>query len=411
MRINLLTCFFSILAVSSSAQRVCGNISYNHTSSQREINTSSNAVNRDTLRDEIISIPVVFHIVYNNASQNISDAQILSQIEVLNEDFRRTNTDAVNTPAVFQSFAADSRIKFCLAKKDELGRPSNGIIRKSTNRSIFSVNDAMKFNLSGGDNAWDCTQYLNIWVCNLEGGTLGYATQPGDPADVDGVVIQYNALGRIGNLQSNFNKGRTATHEIAHWLGLKHIWGDTDCGDDHIFDTPQQYGYNNGCPSFPHLSTCSPNGNGDMFMNFMDYTNDACMNLFTNGQKLKMRALFALNGPRNSFLNSTACDSVTESGAALPTEVTPVAPSIENTTGTISIYPNPVQQDLIIIGLNGYELKGKSILIFSVTGKKVLSTSLVSNQNKINLSNLPSGVYFLKIEGDADKKAYKIIKL
>ena len=410
MRITLLFCFI-LISTADFAQRTCATINYNNSNSHREINNQSSAVNRDTLRDEVISIPVVFHVIYNNANQNISDAQILSQLQVLNEDFRRTNADAVNTPAVFQRFAADTKIKFCIARADELGRPSYGIIRKSTNRTVFSIDDAMKFNATGGDNAWDCSKYLNIWVCNLGANNLGYATQPGDPIDVDGVVIQYNALGRVGNLQANFNKGRTATHEVAHWLGLKHIWGDNECGDDHIFDTPQQETYNNGCPAFPHLSTCSPNVNGDMFMNFMDYSNDACMNLFTNGQKIAMRSLFALNGPRNSFLNSTACDSVTESGASLPTEIIPTEPTVNSNKASILIYPNPIQQDFNIVGLNGYELKGKTIIVFSVTGKKVFTAKLSSDQNKINLSNLTSGVYFLKIEDDSNYKSYKIIKL
>ena len=410
MRLTLLF-FFILMCVHSNAQRVCSGIKYANTNTLKEIRNQSNAVSRDTIRDEVISIPVVFHVLYNNAIQNISDAQILSQLQILNEDFRRANADAVNTPAVFQTFAADTKIKFCIAKSDELGRPTNGIIRKSTNRAVFSIDDAMKFNATGGDNVWDCTRYLNIWVCNLGASNLGYATQPGDPIDVDGVVIQYNALGRIGNLQANFNKGRTATHEVAHWLGLKHLWGDNECGDDHIFDTPQQATYNNGCPNFPHMSTCSPNGNGDMFMNFMDYSNDACMNLFTNGQRNAMRSLFALNGPRNSFLTSIACDSITASGASLPTEITPAVTIAISSKASVRIFPNPVQQDLNIISSNGYELKGKRIVIISVTGKKVISTTLVSDQSKINLSNLSSGVYFLEIEGDTDHKSHKIIKL
>jgi hypothetical protein len=409
MRLTLFF-FFILMCVHTNAQRVCSGIKYANTNTLKEIRNQSNAVSRDTLRDEVISIPVVFHVLYNNAIQNISDAQILSQLQILNDDFRRANADAVNTPAVFQRFAADTKIKFCIAKSDELGRPTNGIIRKSTHRTVFSIDDAMKFNATGGDNAWDCTRYLNIWVCNLGASNLGYATQPGDPIDVDGVVIQYNALGKIGNLQPNFNKGRTATHEVAHWLGLKHLWGDNDCGDDHIFDTPQQSTYNNGCPNFPHMSSCSPNGNGDMFMNFMDYSNDACMNLFTNGQRNAMRSLFALNGPRNSFLNSTACDSITSSGASLPTEITPSEPTFISKS-SVRIFPNPVQQDLNIIALNGYELKGKRVMIFTVTGIKVISTTLFSDQSKINLSNLSSGVYFLKIEGDTDQKSHKIIKL
>ena len=265
----------------------------------------------------------------------------------------------------------------------------------------------MKSSAAGGDNAWDGNSYLNIWVCNLSGHNLGYATQPGDPADKDGVVIQFDALGKIGNLQPNFNKGRTATHEIAHWLGLKHIWGDNDCGNDGIYDTPQQSNYNNNCPSFPQMSSCSPNSNGDMFMNFMDYTNDGCMNLFTKGQKNKMRSLFALNGPRNSFLNSTACDSVTESAGSLPTTSTPAIQE----EASLSIYPNPIQHDVNIVALNGYDLIGKTILIYNLTGGLVYKSTVSTAVNKINLSLLSSGVYLLKVGNNEAKKVYKIIKL
>ena len=408
MRLSLFM-FFLLVAVSGSfGQRVCGTIKYAASSSNKEFHSNqSNAVSRDTLPDEIISIPVVFHVLYNNASQNISDAQIMSQLQVLNEDFSRLNADASNTPNAFKPFAADVRIKFCIARADALGRPTTGIIRKYTTNVSYNIDDAMKSSAAGGDNAWDGNSYLNIWVCNLSGHNLGYATQPGDPADKDGVVIQFDALGKIGNLQPNFNKGRTATHEIAHWLGLKHIWGDSDCGNDGIYDTPQQSNYNNNCPSFPHMSSCSPNSNGDMFMNFMDYTNDACMNLFTTGQKNKIRSLFALNGPRNSFLNSSACDSVTESAGSVPANSTPAIPS----EVSLSIYPNPIDHDLNIVALNGYELKGKSISIYNLTGSLIYKSTGLAAVNKINLSFLTSGVYLLKIGNNAEKKVFKIIKL
>ncbi len=408
MRLSLFI-FFILFALSGSfGQRVCGTLKYETSMFNKEFHSNqSNTQSRDTLPDEIISIPVVFHVLYNNAIQNISDAQILSQLQVLNEDYSRLNADASNTPNVFKPFAADVRIKFCIARADALGRPTNGIIRKHTNNVSYNIDDAMKSSVAGGDDAWDCNRYLNIWVCNLAGHNLGYATQPGDPADKDGIVIQFDALGKIGNLQPDFNKGRTATHEIGHWLGLKHIWGDSDCGNDGIYDTPQQSSYNNNCPSFPHMSSCSPNSNGDMFMNFMDYTNDACMNLFTTGQKNKIRSLFALNGPRNSFLNSSACDSVTESAGSVPANSTPAIPS----EVSLSIYPNPIDHDLNIVALNGYELKGKSISIYNLTGSLIYKSTGLAAVNKINLSFLTSGVYLLKIGNNAEKKVFKIIKL
>ncbi|RYY42807.1 MAG: zinc metalloprotease, partial [Chitinophagaceae bacterium] len=263
---------------------------------------------RDTSVNEIITIPVVVHVLFNSAGQNISDAQVLSQIDVLNRDFRLLNTDRDNIPAAFKSIAADARIMFCLAKVDPAGRPTTGILRRYTTLPAYRVADDMKFKAKAGSDAWDSKNYLNIWVCAMQGRTMGYATPPGGDPAKDGVVINYDVFGNKGTLRRDFNQGRTATHEIGHWLGLKHIWGDDDCGDDEVWDTPRQTSYNFGCPVFPRKSYCSPNDNGDMFMNFMDLTNDACMYMFTNGQKQKMRAQFAINGQRNSFLRSYRCD-------------------------------------------------------------------------------------------------------
>jgi hypothetical protein len=254
----------------------------------------------------VITIPVVVHIVYRTTAQNISDAQVQSQIQVLNEDFRRLNADAVNTPSLFQSVAADAEIQFCLATRDPLGNPTNGITRTQTTKTSFSVyTDDVKYSSQGGKDAWPTDQYLNIWVCNLGGNVLGYAQFPnGGPAATDGVVIDYRYFGRGGSAQAPYNKGRTATHEVGHWLNLRHIWGDAQCGDDYVNDTPVQQGPNYGCPTFPKPSC----GNtSDMFMNYMDYTDDACMNLFTQGQKTRMRAVLAPNGFRASLTSSLGC--------------------------------------------------------------------------------------------------------
>jgi hypothetical protein len=257
------------------------------------------------LRTGIVRIPVVVHVIYHNNTENISDAQIQSQIDVLNQDYRRQNTDASNTPTVFQSVAADTRIEFGLAVRDPDCNATNGITRTSTNETSFSANDDMKFTANGGHDAWPRDKYLNIWVCNLSGGLMGYAQFPGGPADTDGVVIDYTYFGNTGTVSAPYDLGRTATHEIGHWFNLLHIWGDDGIactGTDEVSDTPNQAGYNVGCPTFPHIS-CSNGPNGDMFMNYMDYTDDACMNMFTNGQYQRMDA--CLQGPdRNAILAS-----------------------------------------------------------------------------------------------------------
>ncbi len=255
--------------------------------------------------EQIITIPVVVHVVYGTSAQNISNAQIMSQLQVLNEDFRRTNPDAGNTPTAFAGVASDVKIEFCLATVDPSGNPTSGITRRSTSVSSFSDNDNVKYNSAGGTNAWPAADYMNMWVCNLSPGLLGYAQFPGSgAAATDGVVMSYKYFGRNGSAQAPFNKGRTATHEVGHYLNLRHIWGDGGCSyDDGVSDTPLAGYSHSGCPSWP-TSSCSSN---DMYMNYMDYVDDACMNLFTNGQKDRMRALFSSGGYRESLLSSTAC--------------------------------------------------------------------------------------------------------
>ena len=260
----------------------------------------------------IITIPVVVHVVWNTNTENISDAQIFSQIDILNNDFRRTNTDASNTPSTWQNIAADCEIDFCLATIDPNGAPTTGITRTQTSQTSFSIgNDAVKSTSSGGVDPWDQDDYLNIWVCDLSGGILGYATPPSQWNNPDdGVVIGYKYFGDIGTVQSPYHKGRTATHEVGHWLNLDHIWGDSNCGNDQCNDTPTQQSANYSCPNYPSTSNCSGNGNnGDMYMNYMDYTNDACMNLFTNDQKSRM--ISAINQYRSNLLNHNLCSGST----------------------------------------------------------------------------------------------------
>jgi hypothetical protein len=281
----------------------------------------------------VITIPVVIHLVYYNAAQNLTDAQLLSQIDVLNADFRRTNADKGNTPAAFLGIAADTEVEFCMAKQDPNGAATNGIERRNTTVNGFTTDDKMKYFAQGGLNIWDRNKYLNIWVCNLSGGLLGYAQFPGGPAATDGVVCDYAYFGTIGATPP-FDKGRTATHEVGHWLNCYHIWGDdgTSCnGTDNVADTPNQADENYGCPSFPTIS-CSNGPNGDMFMNYMDYTDDACMNVFSAGQKTRMQSLFSSGGARVSLTTSNGCSE--PSGCGAPGGLT--ATNITKTSATCS---------------------------------------------------------------------------
>ncbi|MBR9913482.1 MAG: T9SS type A sorting domain-containing protein [Algicola sp.] len=270
------------------------------------------SMQQDRIDGSIITIPVVVHVLYRTSQENISDAQILSQIQVLNDDFRRMNADADNT----WSQAADTEIQFCMATVDPNGNPTNGITRKSTNKTSWGTNDAMKKSSQGGVDPWDTSQYLNMWVCNIGGGILGYAQFPGGSAATDGVVMGPNYFGSVNGgsgfyLSAPFNLGRTTTHEVGHFLNLRHIWGDGGCSvDDFVSDTPTSDGANYGCAT-SHVSC----GTTDMVQNYMDYSDDACMNLYTQGQRDRMRAVLLPGGVRASLGASTKCDG----GGSTPT--------------------------------------------------------------------------------------------
>ncbi|MEZ0541607.1 zinc metalloprotease [Fibrella arboris] len=245
----------------------------------------------------VITIPVRVHVIYSSTQQNISNEQIQSQITVLNRDFSKTNSDVSNLPGAFSGLASNMQIQFTLA----------GIDRKQSSKTSWGTRDAMKSSKKGGVDPIDPAHNLNIWICNIGGGILGYAQFPGGSSATDGVVIgpEYFGSSSIvtsgGYFAAPYDKGRTATHEIGHWLNLRHIWGDANCGNDLVTDTPTQQTANYGCPSFPHV-TCGNGANGDLFMNYMDYTNDLCMYMFTNGQTTRSRALFASDGVRNAFV-------------------------------------------------------------------------------------------------------------
>ena len=247
----------------------------------------------------VVTIPVVFHILYNTAAENISEAQVMSQMDILNEDFRRLNADQDNE----WSQAADTQIEFCLASQDPNGNPTDGILRVPTNLTSFGTNDAMKFTSQGGSDAWPASDYMNFWVCDLGSSLLGYAQFPGGPASTDGIVCNYTATGNTGTASAPFDLGRTATHEVGHYLNLRHIWGDGGCGaSDFVDDTPDSDGPNYGCA----LGSVAC-GTTDMVQNYMDYSDDACMNLFTQGQSDRMNALFAPGGARASLVSSPGC--------------------------------------------------------------------------------------------------------
>jgi len=294
-------------------------------------------------RQGIITIPVVFHVMHNGEPigtlPNVSDAQLISQMTQLNKDYRRLNSDTNLIPGVWKNVAADCQIEFCLASVDPSGASTSGITRHSMGSS-GTWSDARKTTTT-----WDRNKYLNIWIATIGGGTLGYTMIPGGPADQDGVVIDPLFVGVGGSSSAPFNKGRTATHEIGHWLGLDHTWGDdgTACtGTDGIEDTPNQAGENYGCPTFPQTDACSPTSPGVMYMDYMDYTDDGCMFMFTKAQKNKM--LSVLNTVRSAIKTSNGCGSlgtITISGTVIEaSSSTPVA-------NTSIMFEGPVNRETV----------------------------------------------------------------
>jgi len=306
-----------------NAQRICGSAEHLNQQLQADPNL---AIIRQQIENQtaayvashqagapspmaVITIPVVFHVVYNTAAQNVSDALCQAQVDQLNLDYAHQNTDATSVPAAFASVAANTNIQFCLASTDPSGNPTTGIERRQTTTASFSTNNGVKNTTSGGMNAWPNTSYLNVWTCNLSGGVLGYAQFPGGSAATDGVVLLYNSVGSMAAPAAGgapYDLGRTATHEVGHWLNMIHIWGDANCGNDQVSDTPLHNTANYGCPTYPSNSTCTGSP-AMMTMNYMDYTDDACMYMFTAGQSTRMNALFATGGTRVSLLSSTAC--------------------------------------------------------------------------------------------------------
>jgi hypothetical protein len=345
----------------------------------------------------VYTIPVVVHVLYKNATQNISDAQIASQIAILNADYRKTNSD-FNTvvPTAFRPLGADFELAFCMATRKPDGTATTGIERKSVSSS-FVFED--QYYTSAGLPVWDPTKYLNIWVGRFTDNTLlGFAYLPSivgtSMANQDGLCIGDQFFGSTGTALAPYNKGRTATHEIGHYFGLDHPWGDGTCsGDDGVADTPATYDAYYDCVTFPNNDyTCTTSTNGAMFMNYMDYVPDACMAFFTTGQKAIATA--TMNGPRASLKTSNGCQSlsVTEQEAI----------------NAIAVYPNPVSQFFMI---TSPQINVDFVEVFNTSGQLVKTQKLDEVNNKIQVSELQSGIYYLRIYNEGKLlKSDKLIK-
>jgi hypothetical protein len=386
---------------------------------------------------QVITIPVVVHVIHNGepigTGTNISDAQIQSQIDALNEDFRRLNFNINSTPAAFRGESADPLIQFCLVQQKPDGTITNGITRNlqpsqtdyiqlGYPSELQCLNRITIENVIKPVTVWNRDKYLNLWVsdmrqypavvngqntgelgCNYQSTLLGYAQFPGivattqqpHPELTDGVWIRYDVFGRIGNLNTSFNLGRTATHEIGHWLNLKHIWGDEPAcaADDDVIDTPLQTVASSGCNIFPKTDSCSLNYPGIMFQNYMDYSNDSCLSLFTYGQTVRIDA--TLFNQRVGLLTSQGC-----------------VPGLGNNQYeklNIIIYPNPTTSKVFFDNTNS---NFKEVSIYNYLGQEVAKTNFMatSSNQEIDMSNLATGVYVLKFSDGATTKSIKVVK-
>jgi hypothetical protein len=285
----------------------------------------------------VFNIPVIVHIIHNNenvnsstatSGNNLNAAQVVDQINILNKDYNGLNADTSLIPSIFKPVAGRMQVNFCLAVVNPTGgvMAEPGIDRVNRVAKGWTVTPYSQAYIDATvkpGSIWNPAFYLNIWVCPLGGGLLGYSTFPNPgtsgisglsspygSSTTDGVVILNTSFGSVGTAQSGqYNKGRTTTHEIGHWMGLRHTWGDGTCASDYCNDTPPAQTANYGCPAFPHnLGTCTGNTTGEMSMNYMDYTDDACMYMFTADQKNRAQLILTNSPMRITVITSTVCD-------------------------------------------------------------------------------------------------------
>ena len=360
--------------------------------------------------EAVYNIPTVVHVIHNTtegvgSGRNISNLKIQQQMTILNDDFRRTNSDADGT----WSQAIDCEINFCLIEKypslhANAGQlmPEPGVDRVSTANISGISNTSSGYSMNTVDNSikpatsWNPNEVMNIWVCQLQGGLLGYATFPSSgPANEDGTVMGYQYFGITSGA---YGLGRTTTHEVGHWLGLYHIWGDDfgGCGgSDQVSDTPNQANSTGGCPSGVRTDACASSSPGYMYQNYMDYTNDACMNLFTDGQKSRMQAVMS-SSQRRSTLNgfsATLCSSVGIDDVSLDHSIT--------------ISPNPARN---VINVAFTDVKNVNVEVFNMLGEILFHKENINSTNiSIDMTAQPNGIYFVKVKSKGNSTTEKIM--
>lgn len=364
-------------------------IIFNQAALSRNFSTQNNA-----RVEAIATIPVVFHVVLPNGA-TVTDQQILAQIDTLNKDYSGTNGDSVNIPSYFKPLFGKSIIRFCLAQQGPDGLPTTGITYQSTNQTSFPNDNTVKHAATGGTDAWNTEKYYNVWICPLANNILGFATFPNDnvPAD-QGVVIDYRSL--PGGSFTGFNTGKTLSHETGHYFNLYHIWGDDNgacSGTDFIDDTPNQGNFTSGAPVGVKTDNCTTVSPGIMYQNYMDYTNDASLVMFTTQQVTRMETALTLY--RSSLLTSSGCSSpvLKNIDAQLRSIDQPVQRICSSSFTPVVSIKNAGTQTITSLTISSV-LDNGTVNVFNWTGSLA---SLASASISLNSLNTNSGQHLLKM--------------
>ncbi len=340
----------------------------------------SRQISPSFLRGTTITIPVIVHIVKHQEDETVSDETVFSQIDALNRDFNAHNPDLNKVPQEFKKYIATSGIRFCITNKDTNGNATNGILRIRTNIKVIGLKDSLFDTKLGGSTAWNSNKYLNIWVANTGEYITGIGSFPNlVPANKSGVVIHPRYFGK--NSTSKFGLGRVAVHEVGHFFGLYHTWGkvtDTICStDDEVADTPLQLLAYSGCPNYPQYSC----GLSSLFMNFMDYVNDPCMLMFTEGQMQRMLTTIATY--RAGLLHSIASCAIDS-----------------HKDIDCFVFPNPTAGQIKINWKIGSNTEGGTIRLINGQGQQIFQHSILTETDDLvlDLPNISNGLYLLSIE-------------
>ena len=365
------------------------------------------------------TIPIVVHILYNNEEQRISPEQVYSQMEALNRDFNERDNkfkhDALEKEG-FEELIAEVGIEFCLTNRDEGGRGSSGIQYQEVALPYWSMTDDMKFEETGGVDAWNTQKFLNIWVVDLEETNSGYAQMPGGSERTDGIVIDYRFFGMNGTVLSPFDEGKTLTHLIGNYLGLYSLWGYTPCTDDYVEDTPIHNDPNFGCFGYRHITACNNKIEAEMTMNFMDSSNDACTMMFTKGQVARMHRMLSSDGPRASLLEGEITVQCEEEMKLNGNDFNTVAGAKKQFTADketlLNFYPNPVHTSLQI-DIYNFPDTSLQLTVYNASGQVVYEQTHALNSANLSLqidcSDWAVGAYYAQAQSNQYSMTHRLI--